>query len=707
MIDMVENNKSILEIAKTRFKIAEEAEIEMRKEALEDLKFRAGEQWPDEVKHQRNIDRRPCLTVNRIPQFIRQVTNDQRQNRPAIKVSPVDDQADVETAKVYQGIIRHIEYNSNADIAYDTAFESAATHGFGYFRVITDYCNEDSFEQDIKIKRIRNPFTVYLDPNSQEPDASDAEWGFIFEDMSQEDYKSQYGSSELASMREWRGLGDKAPGWIQDNGVRIAEYFYKEYKETEIVLIEDKNGFRETVELAKMEKNPELFVDMEIIDKRKTRMFKIHWCKINAIEVLEKTEWLGKYIPIIPVYGDEIDLDGRRIFEGVVRHAKDPQRMYNYWASSETETIALAPKAPFIGAEGQFEGHEEAWRTANVRNHAFLEYKPKSLNGQPMGPPQRNNFEPPIAAITNARMQSSEDLKATTGIYDAALGARSNESSGIAIQRRNFQAQTSNFHYIDNMSRALRHLGRILIDLIPKVYDTARSVRVIGEDDEQKIVLINQIFQEGNQQKKIDLQHGKYDVTISSGPSYASMREEALDSMLALTQKYPKVAEVAGDLMIKNMNWPGAEEIAERIKKTIPPEFLADEADKVIPAPVKAQMEQMGTLIDQLTAQLNEKTEMIEQETKKYEHEKYKAQLDFNAKLAKIEGDMRIAQLKQQAMTAQQFNTEAGEVEASQNQYSNALERFIKEEGQEPMEGFDPMDNELAGGEEAAGEMEE
>lgn len=668
----VKDDKKIIEIAKKRFKLAEEAEMKMRKESLEDLRFRAGKQWPDQIKTERDMDRRPCLTVNRLPQFIRQVTNDQRQNRPAIKVSPVDDLGDSDTAKIYQGIIRHIEYNSNADVAIDTAFEAAATQGFGYFRVLTEYADEMSFDQEIKIKRIRNAFSVYVDPSYQEPDGSDMEWGFIFEDMPREDYIAKYGESDLASMSDWSSIGDKSAGWLSDNSVRVAEYFCKEYKECEIVLFEDPEGNREVLEKEKFEAiNAEGL--LEIIETRKTQKPIIKWYKINAVETLDESEWLGKWIPIIPVLGDELDVDGERILEGIVRHAKDPQKMYNYWASSETETIALAPKAPFIGVEGQFEGYEEQWRTANTRNYAFLQYKNKSLNGQPAPPPSRNSYEPPIQAITMARMQSSDDLKSTTGIYDASLGNKSNENSGIAISRRAFQSQTANFHYVDNLSRALRHLGRILIDLIPKVYDGPRSMRIIGEDDQEKVVMINQIFKEGGKEKQYDLGHGRYDVTVASGPSYATKREEALDSMLALTQKYPKVAEVAGDLMVKNMDWPGAQEIAERLKKTIPPEILESESDKEIPAAVKAKMDQMSQMVEVLTQQLNDKTEYIEQETAKYEFEKHKAQLDFNAKLAKIEGDMRTALLKESGLDNRAaFEAEINQLNQAQNQNLNS-----------------------------------
>jgi len=598
----------IIETARNRFQLAEEAETDIRKEALDDLKFRAGDQWPESIKRDREIDSRPYITVNKLPQFVRQVTNDQRQNRPSIKVSPVDDDADIDTAKVYQGLIRHIEYNSNADVAYDTAFEAAVTKGSGYFRIITDYCDPYSFNQEIFIKRIRNSFAVYLDPTYQEPDGSDVSWGFVFETMSKDDFKALYPNAELTNMEDWASVGNTVPGWAEKDTCRVAEYFYKTYKEVNLLLLSNQQVIAE--EDFVLDKFPE---GIKVIEERKTTLPAIKWCKMNGIEILEETDWPGQWIPIIPVLGDELDIDGQKQLEGIIRHAKDPQRMYNYWVSAETETIALAPRAPYIGAEGQFEGHENEWKTANTRNHAYLEYKPSDLMGNPTSAPQRNAYEPPVQAITQARMLSSDDMKSTTGVYDASLGQKSNENSGIAIQRRNQQSQTNNFHYVDNLTRSLKHAGKIILDLIPHIYDTARTVRIVGADDEQEVVKINQMFEKKGKQVSYNLGHGKYDITMDVGPSYATKRQEAVESMLGLIQAYPQAAQYAGDLMVKNMDWPGSAEIAERLKKTLPPGIADDKDDEQqeIPQEVQQQLEQMGQLTEQLTEQLNQANDQI------------------------------------------------------------------------------------------------
>lgn len=640
-------NEKILEEAKARLAVCVEAESEIRKLALEDLEFRAGNQWPESIRQERQNDGRPCLVINRIPQFVQQVTNDQRQNRPAIKVHPIDDQADDDTAEMIQGLIRHIEYNSNADVAYDTAFEGAVTSGLGYHRVVTGFASPTSFDQEIFIKRIRNPFSVFFDPYSQEPDGSDANFAFVVEDLSPDQCKEKHPDSELGSnTADWTSIGNSSPGWFENGSARIAEYFYKEFKDVTLCQLSDGTVI-EKDKLADLgmrmaELNPGQPVTIQIVNERQTKIPVIKWCKLNAVEVLEKTEWPGKYIPIIPTYGTDLYINGKRILEGIVRHSKDPQRMLNYWKSAETEAIALAPRAPFLVAEGTIEGYEGEWATANRRNHAFLTYRPKSIDGSPVPPPQRQAFEPAVQAITQAAMMAADDLKSTTGIYDSALGAQSNESSGIAIQRRNTQTQTSNFHFVDNLSRSIKHTGRILVDLIPRIYDTARSARILGEDGTQEIVKLNQEHVDPDTGKPVlyDLSAGTYDVTVDVGPSYASKRQEAVSAMVETTRAVPQLMQIAGDIMIKNMDWPGAQEIAERMRKMLPPQLQDDgKGQAALPPQVQSQMQQMSDMIKKLSDGLHAAHDTIDQ--KKVELES-KERIEF----AKIQAEIEIAMAK-------------------------------------------------------------
>jgi hypothetical protein len=646
--------------AKRRFKLCEEAEAENRKASREDYEFRAGKQWKDQDIADRSVDGRPCLVINRIPQFIHQVTNDQRQNRPSIKVHPVDDKGDPDTAEIIQGLVRHIEERSSADTAYDTATDGAATGGFGFFRILTEYASHKSFDQELRIKRLRNPFAAYLDHSHQEPDGSDANYGFTWDDLQEDEYRAQFPDSKLAGSRDWESLGATTPGWLTGKSARVLEYFDRCMEPDTLYGLSNGNvALKSELTLTPL---PE---GVEIVSERPTKVPKVYWYKINGVEILDETIWVSRWIPIIPVYGDEyVDPStGRVIREGIVRNAKDSQRMYNYWTSAETETIALAPRAPFIGAEGQFAGHEEKWKSANRRSHAYLEFKPVSLMGQMAPAPQRQPFEPPVQAITNAKAMAADDMKATTGIYDAALGARSNENSGVAIQRRNVQSQTSNFHIVDNLTKSIRHAGRILVDAIPKVYDSARAARIIGDEGGQKIVKLNQAFMEDGKPVLYDMTVGEYDVAVDVGPSFATKRQEAAASMMDLTKSVPVIGQAAPDLIVKNMDWPGAQEIADRIRRTLPP-GLADDPKNQQPLPPEVQnkMQQMGHMIEQLSKQLHDAHDLID--TKKVELdsreriEMWKIQADLEKTLATVSSKEAVALLEQQIGQIQhQLNT--------------------------------------------------
>lgn len=664
-----EESEDILATARKRFQIAAEAESDFRRDALEDLQFSLGEQWPQEVKNQRYLDQRPCLVINRIPQFVRQITNDQRQNRPSIKVSPVDDDADVETAKIIQGMVRHIETSSSADIAYDTAFEYAVRTGRGFFRILTDYCDPMSFDQDLIVKRIPNPFTCYMDPMAREPDGSDMNWAFIVEDMLQDDYVAQYPKSKVASLNDFSSIGDQTAEWFPGNRVRVAEYFYKEMKDVEIVLLSD--GIVMTADnLPKV-----LPESIKEFNRRKTQVPVIKWCKINGEEILEQRDWVGKWIPLIPVYGEELDVNGKQVLQGLVRNAKDSQRMINYWASAETEAIALAPKAPYIGVEGQFEGHEEMWRTSNLKNHPFLQYKPVGLNGQMAPPPQRNVAEPAVQAITLARNQAVEDLKATTGIYDPSLGQRMADQSGIAIKRLTAQSQTSNFHFLDNLTRSLKHAGRIMVDAIPKVYDTERAVRVLHPDDTEEVALINQEFTKDGKATTYSMDIGTYDVVMETGPSYATKRAESVASMMDLTKSYPQIMQIAGDLLVKNMDWPGAQEIAQRMQKVLPPQLQDQKNKPQIPPQAQAQMQQMGDMIQKLSAEVHKAHDRIESKSLELESKERIAlqnnQTQAEIALAKIGSDRDREMLRIESARIESLLDKAHQMGTQANDFAN------------------------------------
>jgi hypothetical protein len=602
-----------------------------REDELDDLRFMAGSpdnqwQWPQDVLATRGsvqgqtVNARPCLTINKLPQHVRQVTNDQRQNRPAGKVIPVDDKADIEVAEVFDGIVRHIEYISDADVAYDTACDNQVTYGEGYFRILTEYCDENTFDQDLRIGRIRNSFSVYMDPTIQDPCGADAEWCFITEDMPKADFERAYPDAEPISSVLQRGVGDQALSqWINQDTVRIAEYFYKEHsKETLNLYAGSQTAFEGSPEAKELE-----MLGLQPIRKREVDVKRVKWVKTNGYELLEESEWLGKWIPVIRVIGNEFEVEGRMYVSGLVRNAKDAQRMYNYWVSQEAEMLALAPKAPFIGYGGQFEGYEQQWKTANTTNWPYLEVNPDVTDGQGAVLPLPQRAPPPLAqtGLIQAKMGAADDIKAATGQYDASLGIRSNERTGRAILARERQGDTGTYHFVDNLARAIRYGTRQLVDLIPKIYDTQRIARIIGIDGETATAKINPMQTEPVRrvtndagiviEKIYNPSVGKYDVAVTTGPSYATKRQEAMDAMGQILQANPALWQVAGDLFVKNMDWPGAQEIAKRLAKTIDPKLMADEDDPALQA-AQQQMEAMGQEMQMMQSMLQRVQQSME-----------------------------------------------------------------------------------------------
>ena len=589
---------------RSRFKMAIAAYSDTREDQLDDLRFMAGSsdnhyQWPADVLSVRGsvqgqtINARPCLTINKLPQHVRQVTNEQRQNRPSPNVIPVDDDADVEVAEIFDGMIRHIEYISDADVAYDTACDNQVTYGEGYIRILTEYCDETSFDQDIKIGRIRNSFSVYMDPTIQDPCGADAEWCFITEDILKADYERLYPNAMPVSSIMVQGVGDQALSqWLSETTVRIAEYFYCDYKAETLNLYPDGTTTYQGTPQDKMLRQ----MGLKPTRQRKLQRKSIKWCKTNGYEIIEEREWAGAYIPVIRVIGNEWSIEGQLEISGLVRNAKDAQRMYNYWVSQEAEMLALAPKAPFIGYGGQFEGYEEKWKTANTQNYPYLEVNPDVTDGAGNILPLPQRAQPPMAqtGLIQAKMGASEDIKAATGQYNASLGMTSNERSGRAILARQREGDVGTYHYVDNLARAIRHVGRQLVDLIPKIYDTQRIARVIGVDGESKMVRLdpNQpepvrklVNEQGVVVAKIyNPGVGKYDVKVTTGPSYLTKRQESMDAMSQILQGNPNLWAAAGDLFVKNMDWPGAQELAQRLKKMIDPKLLQEDDDPALQA---------------------------------------------------------------------------------------------------------------------------
>ena len=571
----------IITEALERFKYSQDGSAQIREWALEDIRFgRLGEQWPEAVKRMRQEEGRPCLTVNRLPSFIRQVVNDARQNKPSISVHPVDSGADYDTAQVIGGLIRSIERGSNAALAYDTAIDQAASSGFGFFRITTDYCHAETFDQEARIERVANQFSVHWDVSSTAFDSSDWEYAFVDELISEREFKARYPKAKH-DFADWpEGTGEGMENWTDEDMVRIAEYWQRIEKRRKIVRLTDGRVLR-----ADQLEQPQMLLGMDgnpmtlslkdalalegvtINGEREATYYEVKRRMISPVEVLSEDDWPGMTIPICPVWGEEVIYRGKRHFRSLIRDARDPQAMMNFWRSASTELVALAPRAPWLVPVGGIPPHAaEKWASANTRSHAYLEF---DMTAGAM--PQRVPFAGMPAGALQEALNAQDDMKAVMGIYDASLGARSNETSGRAIMARQREADKGTFHFLDNMARAIQSAGRILIEIIPSLYSTRRTIQILGDDERQRVERVTAEAgappsAEDPEGKIYNLAAGKYDVTVTVGPNYQTQRQQTVDAMTELFRANPASAEVLGDVYVKNMDWPGSDKAAERIQ---------------------------------------------------------------------------------------------------------------------------------------------
>jgi hypothetical protein len=667
------NKNDLITEARERFKQSEEADAKFRSEAQEDLKFLSGDQWNEKARSEREDTGRPCLTINRLPTFIRQITNEGRQNRPAIQVDPTGHGATSVKAQTMSGLIRHIEYDSSADTAYDTAAWYAAVIGVGYFRVIPQYESSFSFDQKLTIKAIPNPLSVFPDPNAKEADGSDLDWAFIVDELSTDEYERLYPESETTGLAKAKGWGELTiQGWISKDTVRIAEYYYKEYVTETIVQVYNTFTGSTQIEKESDEGIKEGIADgsLRVLNTRKVLVPIVKWAKFNGVELLEETTFPGEYIPVIPVKGEEFWVGGERFLSGAIRHAKDAQKSLNFHTSLQTEMVDLAPKAPWVGAKGQFEGREHQWQNANSTAFGYLEYDPIEINGTLLPAPTRQNVETPIQAISLTRQQAQEDMKAVFGIYDSSLGAQSNEVSGKAILARKSQSNNANFHYYDNLTRSIKHLGRILVTAIPEYYDTQRAIRIVKPNGDQEVKELNTPQEDGD---VLDFA-GKYDVVIKTGPSYASQREEAVSSMIALGEAVPEMLPLFADLAVGEMQWPMAKEVAARLRTQVPQEILEATGEQEDGVKPEQKVAQQAMAIKQMSEQLkamNQYAQDCEQKLKMADEENKLLKLKSDVEIAKAEMDKAIKEREltnQEQTTMMEYQIKTKELELAERQ---------------------------------------
>ena len=627
------SDDDLLKEAREAFDECAEHEADNRKAYEDDIDFALLEnQWPEAIRRERELEGRPCLTINKLPPFIRQVVNDARQNKPAIVVHPVDDASDPETAEIMSGIIRNIEQSSNAEVAYDTAMECAVAGGFGYWRINTAYTSDDTFDQDIVIERIANPLSVYGDCYSTAADSSDWNLAFVTDTLTKEQFEKRFKGADAVDWdTDYRDCG--AP-WLDGDNVMIAEYWRREEVARKIVALSDGQILSEDTYAQQKDLFDALGITV-VGSPREVRSHKVTQRVMSGAEVLETVEWAGKYIPIVPVYGAEVNFKGKRHFRSLIRGAKDAQRMFNYWRTTSTELVALAPKAPFIGKKGAFETDAAKWATANTQSHAFLEY-----DGQ--DPPQRQPFSGIPAGALQEALNASDDMKAIVGLYDPSLGARSNETSGKAIMARQQEGDVSTFHFIDNLSRAIRHSGRILLDLIPKVYSVPRVLRIIGPDGKPDMAPVNQPIQaegpghEAREASKIyDLTAGKYDLTVKAGPSFSTQREQFVAMATELMRAVPQLAPVLAEPIVQNFDIPNADELVEKMQA----------------------MQGEGPAVQQIKQQATQAVQGLSQQLQQAQAQLQQLQNDQAVKMAEMD-------LKRQELAVKQFEAETARIEA-------------------------------------------
>jgi hypothetical protein len=613
----------ILREAKARFERCQAWEAAWRDRALFDTKFANGDslngyQWDGNVRNERGA--RPCLTYNQVRQHNLQVINDARSNKAQIKVTPTGGRASYEAAQVFSGIIRRIEYQSKAVDAYSTAIYHQVESGIGYVRVETDYVDANSFDLDLFIRRIPDPRSVYMDPDCQLYDKSDANFAFIFHDIPRDRYEEEYGKEDSPAPSTL----DNNDGWNDKDHVRVAEYWRRNVANAKIHQLQDGTVVRDEdiPDELRDEITPMIKQTREVAEPE------IEWFKLAGDKVIDREQWLGKYIPIVPFVGEETVIDNELDRKGHTRSQIDAQRIYNYWASAAVEQVALQTKTPYIAVADAIQGHMEQWATANTKNWSVLVYNGVGEDGKPIPPPARTDPPQMAQAYITGMQIARQDLMSVTGQYQAELGMPSNERSGIAIQQRQRQGDTATYHYIDNQAKGIRQIGRILLDLIPKIYDVRRVVMTLGEDGSESKVVVAPESPEAHQyiaqqpdgsvaplspgQAKEQTEDpnkpdpavifnpsvGTYDVEADVGPAYGTQRQEAANAFSQIMAQNPAAFQIVGDFWAQNSDFPGADELADRLKRGLPPQYKSG-VDPQVQA-ISQQAQQMQQQAQQL-----------------------------------------------------------------------------------------------------------
>jgi hypothetical protein len=579
-----------------------EYDRENRREAMADLRFIAGFQWDDAARAERKG--KPTITINRSQQFLRQVSNPIRQNMPVLKVETDGEQGDTDP-ELANGMLRRIQYNSSAAHVYAHATEHAVGCGIGWFRVATQYADDDSFNQEILIKRVFNPLTVFPDPGAMEPDRSDMTWCLVSEPMPTEAFKLKYPDAVVDGMdKPDISSGVNSIVWGSADWVRVAEYWKKSETADEILLL--RTG--DTVRKSTLNKDQIAFLKANslIENSRPAKSHTVTMTLVSGKEQLEDPyECPCKFIPLIPVIGGEVPLDEGVYRHGVIRFQREPQQLQNYFLSVAAEKLGQQPKTPYLVTQKMIGKFKSLWDNANRDSTPYLPYEPDP--SAPGARPERVPTPELPAGFVQFAQLMADFQKDTTSVYDASLGNRSNETSGVAIDARTEQASQATFHFVDNLEHSLEHLGRVLLDMMPKVYDTQRTMKLQTDDDREKEVTINQEMMQfgGMPIRNNDVTRMKYNsVRVVLGPSYASRKQQTVQQLTQLIQVMPQVGAVAGDIIAKNLDFEGSEQLAERLRMLLPPQIMQAENPEAMqnmppePDPMEMEMQAQARQLD-------------------------------------------------------------------------------------------------------------
>jgi len=598
------------------------ADQDNRQAALEDKEFAAGEQWDPVVLAER--EGLPSFCINTVPQFTAQLVGDWRSNKAAIKVIAAED-GDTETASIRGDLIRAIEMKSRATRVYDDAFESCVTCGDGAFRVTTEYARDDVFDQDIVIRPIPDALSVVWDRLSVDPTGRDARRVFVDDTMPKKEFEQKFPDADPSQMAASIATMTNTAGWYDDGSVKVTEHWRMIERPRIIAMFADGSIYTITAENM-----------VDLVQNKgqpiRTRVAPCSYAQMHLISghaiLAGPFEFQLNRVPIIRVSGRVQDIAGRRVRYGLVRFMKDSVRLRNFWRSKAAEQLGYAPNAQWLATESAIEGYEDAFRAAHLSRDPLLKVSDEAIIGQNI---QRIEPPAPHLALHQEAQVNAQDLKDVTGIHDASLGIRSNEVSGKAINARQKEGDIASLTYYDNANAALLEAGDVINQLIPKIYDGTRIVRVIGEDEATKFVKINDPYDPA----AADLSKGNYDVAISTGSSYATRRVEAAEAMMQAVQVWPQLMEIAGDLVVKAQDWPGAEKFAERLKKAMPPQLVSE--DEGMDPQIEAAAQQMQQALQAAMQQIEALQAQLEDKSTEQEIDWYNA---VTKRLSALSDDM-------------------------------------------------------------------